>query len=480
MKSKTGFASLWVAVMLAATVSSHAAPPPDPIDIGGRLEPFIDLFLVDRMEGVTHRLHHPVEVRDLDNRPDGGWYATVIYENQKYRYYSRATIPGYSRTGIGGMTDGNPGEATAYQESTDGLNWTKPNLGLIEVNGSRSNNYVLAHLPPYSHNFSPFLDTRPDCPPDERFKALAGVHTSGLAAFASPDGLRWRKLQDEPVITSEAFAFDSQNVSFWSETENCYVAYFRTWKTPYGQFRTFSRATSTNFIDWSTAEPVSANLKDEHLYTGQAHPYFRAPHIIIALATRFLTERGNTTDIVLMSSRDGRTFDRVFKEAFIRPAATQESWSNRGNYTALNVFPLRDNRPGIQAEHWRYTQPMEMGIIVRDRIYRLPLDGFASIRAPYEAGEMITKPLLFSGDELRLNYQTSAGGGISVEIQEANGRVIPGYAIADMKEDHRGDTRWQRVVWKQGSDVSTLAGRPIRLRFVMHDADLFAIQFTPR
>jgi len=446
------------------------------IDIGDRLEPFIDLFLVDRMEGVSHELNHPVEIWNLHDRPAGGWYATVIYENQKYRYYCRETIPGYT----GSTEDGNPGEATVYQESNDGMTWTRPNLDLFEVNGSRSNNYLRVNLPPYSHNFSPFLDTRPDCPPDERFKALAGVHASGLAAFASADGIRWRKLREDPVITSEAFAFDSQNVAFWSATENAYVTYFRTWKTPSGQFRTFSRATSTNFLDWSAAEPVNANLENEHLYTSQAHPYFRAPHIIISLATRILPERGHSTDIVLMSSRDGRTFDRVFKQAFIRPAPTPESWRNRGNYAALNVFPLRDHRPGIEAEHWRYKFPMDMGIIVRDRVYRLPVDGFASIHAAYGAGEMLTRPLLFSGSELRLNYQTSAGGGVGVEIQDEHGQVIPGYAIADMKEELRGDVRGQAVLWKQGSDVGKLAGRPIRLRFVLRDADLYAIRFVAR
>ncbi len=86
---------------------------------------------------------------------------------------------------------------------------------------------MLAGMAPYSHNFAPFADTRPGIPAAERYKALAGTVESGLAAFVSPDGLRWRKLREEPVMRDGAF--DSQNVAFWSSHEKCYVCFFRTW-----------------------------------------------------------------------------------------------------------------------------------------------------------------------------------------------------------------------------------------------------------
>jgi hypothetical protein len=49
-----------------------------------------------------------------------------------------------------------------------------------------------------------------------------------------------------------------------------------------------------------------------------------------------------------------------------------------------------------------------------------------------------------------------------------------------MKEDLRDNNRGCIVPWKQGSDVSKLAGQPIRLRFVMREADLYAFRFVTR
>lgn len=447
-----------------------------PIEIGDRLEPFVDLYLVDRMNGVSHRFQRPIEIRNLANPPSAGYYSTVIFDRNRYLHYCRETIPGYT----GSNEDGNPGEVTVYEESTDGINWTRPNLGLFEVNGSLSNNYVLANMSPFSHNFSPFLDKRPGCPPEERFKALAGISTSsGLVAFVSADGIRWTRLSEDPVIKvmSGGLMFDSQNVAFWSPVENQYIAYCRQ---HINHLRSINRTTSQDFRTWSALEQVPANLDNEQLYTSQAHPYFRAPHITIGLATRFFPNQGSSTDIVLLSSRDGKSFDRVLKEAFIRPAPTRESWGNRGNYAALNIFPLRNDRPGVPDE-WRHSAALEfMGIMVRERIYYLPLDGFASISAGFEEGEMITKPLRFSGNQLQVNFETSAGGVLGVEIQDADGKVIPGFAATDIKEPMRYNAREQPVVWNRGSDVSSLAGQTVRLRFVMREADLYAVRFVTR
>ena len=70
---------------------------------------------------------------------------------------------------------------------TTASHWTKPELGIIELMGSKKNNVILFD-PAYSSDFSPFLDTKPGVPANERFKALGGTMRSGLAAFVSGDG----------------------------------------------------------------------------------------------------------------------------------------------------------------------------------------------------------------------------------------------------------------------------------------------------
>ena len=133
------------------------------------------------------------------------------------------------------------------------------------------------------------------------------------------------------------------------------------------------------------------------------------------------------------------------------------------------------------------TGPSEMSLYVNQdyaqptshlRRYSLRLDGFASVSAPYEGGELLTKPLRFAGRQLVLNCATSAAGGIRVEIQDADGKPLPGYAASDCDEI-LGNRLAFPVRWKSGGDVGALAGRPVRLRFLMKDADVFAMRFIP-
>jgi hypothetical protein len=65
-----------------------------------------------------------------------------------------------------------------------------------------------------------------------------------------------------------------------------------------------------------------------------------------------------------------------------------------------------------------------------------------------------------------------------VEIQDAAGKPIPGFTLAEAVETIGNEI--ERVVrWKARTDVHALAGKPVPLRFVMHDARLYALRFRP-
>ncbi|MCX6622099.1 MAG: hypothetical protein NTY38_13730, partial [Acidobacteria bacterium] len=213
----------------AISAASAGSPAPTgPVSIGSRRELFVDHELIAGMRGAELRLGTPVDggpAIHFDRPWEGAFSActTILQDQGRYRMYYRGEP-------VAGK-DGNPGEVTCTAESPDGIRWSRPELNLFPLPGAPANNLVLAQQPPFSHNFSPFLDTRPGVPAGERYKALAGVHRTGLAGWVSADGIRWKQVSNQPVLAPrKEFEFDSQNLAFWSTHENRYVLYFRSWK----------------------------------------------------------------------------------------------------------------------------------------------------------------------------------------------------------------------------------------------------------
>ena len=109
-------------------------------------------------------------------------------------------------------------------------------------------------------------------------------------------------------------------------------------------------------------------------------------------------------------------------------------------------------------EHYLHTT-------ARVRRATLRLDGFVSIRAKHPGGHLITRPLVFSGSELVINYDTSAAGSVRVEVQGEQGQGIEGFRLDQCPEIY-GDEIERVVSWSGGANVGALAGRPVRLKFV--------------
>ena len=473
-----------------AVMPAEEAPVSKTPNIGSRLELFVDRFLIDKMDGAELRLHHPQSagaVFHLDKPWEGivSGYFTVIKDGDLFRMYYRGR-PTTNRADASAEAH----EVACYAESKDGINWTRPDLGLFEIDGTRQNNVIMTEPKTVTHNFCPFLDTRPGVPAEERFKAVGGTGSDGLFGYTSGDGIHWKPISDKALITRGEF--DSQNVPFWSEAEQCYLCYYRTWRN---DRRWISRVTSKDFLHWSPLVDMDyGDTPPEHLYTNQTHPYFRAPHLYIAVAARFnpghraLTDaqvksldlenprnydslKEDTSDAVLLTSRGGKWYDRTFMESFIRPGRDLRNWVARANYPALGVIPTGPGEMSIYIQR-NYGQP---SAFIERMVLRT--DGFASVSAPYRGGEMVTRPLTFTGKELVLNMSTSAVGGFKVEIQSEAGKPMPGFALSDADEII-GDDLERVITWRKGkSDVSSLAGQPVRLRFVMRDTDLFAMRF---
>jgi len=456
-----------------------------PIDLSNKRELFIDHYLIETLKGLQISKQIPHDegpVLSFDKPWEGVFcgYCTIIKDGDLFRSYYRG-LP----------TDGKDGsniETTCMAESKDGIHWVKPILKIYKVGKSRRNNVILANEAPSSHNFSPFLDKNPNADPNQRYKALAGEDKVGLRAYVSPDGLHWKKLQEKAVISG--FAFDSQNVAFWSESEQCYLCYFRSWTGGgYNGFRSVSRTTSKDFIEWT--KPVAMTFGDtplEQLYTQQTSPYYRAPHIYLAIGGRFMPRKQILTesqakelnvnpkyfkdcsDAYLMSTRGGNSYQRTFMETFIRPGIGMKNWVSRSNYPALNVVQTSPSEMSIYVNQ-DYAQPT-----AHLHRYSLRIDGFSALTAPYSGGEMITKPFKFSGSELEINYSTSAAGEMRFELQDQDGNPISGYSLGDCQRIVGNEI--SRVVrWEKGADLGSLITKSVRLLVQMKDADLYSIRF---
>jgi hypothetical protein len=146
------------------------------------------------------------------------------------------------------------------------------------------------------------------------------------------------------------------------------------------------------------------------------------------------------------------------------------------NYQSWGLVETAASIPGGPPEISFYSSEESWRDDYRMRRYTMRLDGFVSAHAGYGGGEVITRPLTFTGSEMVINYATSAAGSVRIELQSETGEPIPGFTLDGFPELY-GDGVEQTVVWRTGTDVSGLAGRPVRIRFVLHDADLFSYRF---
>lgn len=519
-----------IGLAAAASIGARAADDSGQVtDIGSRRELFVDAALVGTLSGGAElRLHHPqvreaVCVFDKPWEGSGSGTPSIFRDGPLYRMYYRG-----QQVTVKPDTVEFEGHETylCYAESDDGIHWRRPNLGLYEFRGSKDNNIVfvggkIGNLDIGIGAAAVFKDDNPDVPPEARYKAVAWSNRpKGFLAIQSPDGIHWSPFGDAPLMTKGVGA--SVNLAFWDPVRREYRAYWR-YHVPLGDYarylasppeenvkapprqtrRDVRTATSRDFVHWSPpADLVYVDSPPEEIYTNGVKPYFRAPQIFIGFPMRYIErgwseslralpdpenrrmrsnsdERFGTaiTEGLLMASHDGVTFKR-WNEAFLRPGPERTGTWNYGNQNiGWQMVETRSDLAGAPDEISIYAQEGQWtGTSSALRRYTIRMDGFVSVQAPLSGGEVVTKPIRFTGSELHLNFSTSAAGAIRVEIQDAAGNPIPGFALAEC-EPMFGDTLDRRVTWTSKADLRLLAGRTVRLRLSVSDADVFSFKF---
>lgn len=466
-------------------------------DIGFRRELFLDDTLIDLSRTTAGEvLHRPVRrelvmTNDAPWEADGWVYYTVFEDGGLFRMYY-LSMPMYNKDHT---KHDPPFHHINYAQSTDGIRWEKPCLGIHAFEGSKKNNIIA--ITDTMDAFHVFRDDNPGARREERYKAVYTKPGHRLWCMVSEDGIHFR----EGWQLSGQGRFDSHNTAFWDAEASLYRCYFRDFHESGGAMvRDIRVMESEDFRVWTAPRRVEygKDSPDFHMYTNGIQPYFRAPHQYIGFPARY-TERPEwtanydalcgaarrkyrmrfhprfglaLTDGLFMASRDGLAFHRR-DEAFLRPGPESGTrWVYGDGYAGHGLLCTAANGPGedkelslyVSVNHWSDT-PVQL------YRYTLRLDGFVSRSAGWAAKTLVTKPLRFSGDRLLINFATSAAGSVRIALEDASGSPIPGYASCALF----GDSADRPVDFP--APLSALQGRPVRLCFTLQDADMYAYGF---
>ena len=467
-----------------------------PINIKKRLEVFWDDTLVDTKKTTASKKLHESIRRELAITHDEPWEGDCCdYHN----FFKDSN--GLYRMYYLGWNFKRPGICVCYAESTDGVHWIKPELGICEYNGSTRNNIILDPNTAIFDNFMVIRDPNQNEGSNELYKGICSIKSEHaknknvLWCFTSPDGIHFRKAW----IMSDVGAFDTLNTVVWDQYTCRYYTYIRDYHNRENckPVRDIRVMISKDFHEWTTPELLDFMGGDDYpLYTNVVQKYYRADHIFIGFPSRYVErpqwnsnfdrlcgkekrlERMRTeprfglavTDCVFMCSRDGMKWNRT-NEAFMRPGPEEPyNWVYGDCYPALGVAETYGSYPGtdnelslfsfsnhwsnIPAQLWRYT---------------IRLDGFISRHAGYDEKILVTKPFIFEGDCMHINFSTSAIGYLYFTLRTEEGRTIESDEIFGDSTD--------RIVDFKHSNITDFVGRSVVMEIRMKDADIYSFCF---
>ena len=473
----------------------------DRVPTGYRTRLFLDDVDIHEQRGLNRTMHQPAKYAGNPLMyPLHPWEGRLEIYGQVLRDPEDPELLRMWYTGLGGMGVSRMGaENTSkwahlgfdpanllysycYATSRDGVFWDRPNLGLVEYEGSTDTNIVITNASGGNVVFDPRDPDR-----ERRYKALffesrekdgTSNEGDGFSVAFSPDGIRWTKYHGNPVARK---ASDAHTLLGWDDLNQEYVAYARPSLKEGNKVRRIGRSTSGDFTSWTDPEDVLVPDDDDppglEFY---GMPVFRHHDHYIGLLSAYHTAPeepqirfyGNI-DVQLAISRDGKRWERAADRHAFLPNGPPNSIDSGEIYMANTPIVVED-------ELWFYYSPgpIEHGPTGRSGpicLAKLRLDGFMSMDAGDEAGYLVTTPFECAGGDLLINA-AARGGQISVAVLDEEGIQHP-----DFGRMHAvvfdGDSVRHKAGWKDG-DFEALRGKQIRLKFYLRNASLYSFTQT--
>lgn len=474
-----------------------------------------DDYLIEKADGIKIQMHKPTKrnvALTLSEKWEGtscGYFSASNKVDDKIRLYYRAS----------GIKDVK-GEFYCFAESEDGIEYKRPNLSRVDFCGDKNNNIHFTE-DRFIDNFSVYEDKNPACPPEGKFKAVSlifkgdeKVHSEELGLYQSGDGITFEFVR----VLDVKGVFDSNNILMWDEKEEVYRLYLRDFHDKDGNdveyfpddkivepwIRDVRLSKSKDLINWTKPEKLiyHGSEEDYQLYTSQIVKYHRAD-IFIGIPTRYIDRIHDAapsnfkylpswegkrqealeknarlgsaaTDAVLMTSRDGLNFLRCDEQFLGCGLEKEHNWIYGDGYVAYGILetPVEGNEEKTELSFYstdNYRNPYTPLTLCR---YTIRLDGFFSWRGDFKGGFVLTKPLTFEGNTLKINFSTSALGSIRIEICDSQGNPIEGYDSGLIF----GDSLERPVEFEK--PLKELNGKEVKIRFTFKDADLYSFKFN--
>jgi len=483
---------------------SYAIVPTQPLQIGNQRQLLLDNYVVEDLRACRRKVHQPTKHPSnplFSTGPEGlnpdstAPYISVIRDNVTglYRLWAASNIlvrqptpPGFYWLSRG-----------RYFESSDGLQWRAPNLGLVESDGSKTNNIFMGG-PKFTYDslgVSPspekwrqrgrylMIYNRGPAGRDPHPELIAGGQELRLAF--SEDGVRWTDQKENPIFRGQSDT--SNNVTY--NVERDVLMSYRRPPINAGEIRRIAYSESADLVHWS--QPEQAVVPDEldpyslycmpvtryqGVYFGFLHMFYHRAHF----DRKAPRPKDMKIDVQLTWSRDGKHWKRHPRRPLFLPTGAQGSYDAGRVYVGKGLI-ARDDRidiyyTGHESRHIsKEVQPGDNHLCLAS----LRRDGFVSLEAPDE-GNVLTKPISYPGGSLHINARTFPGGSVRVAIRRGDGE-FDGLPLPQWNYEQcrvfSADSIDHTIDWKQQEDLSSLKGKAIRLEFSLKQAELFSFWF---